>query len=246
MARTVWASLFKNYATSYPHIFLLEKPLVRYTGREMEHSILRWRHVVLNWVREDKAPVRRKLQSSEKAFKTFLIPGGRWLLVGSMDGLVQCFDLEAPSLIPAVLVPSQFDANYYANHTMAVEIDADAKIFTFNLALVITTIPRRTALGRLTSSRKIQVWRMTLDKGDHDEVQGFSSRCLCDFSEDREGISGCFTISLRGTKLAYFINHQNTCLYTTIVDWTRLEDSPDVARQVFMETERAVRSPAII
>jgi len=246
MVRVVWSSLFKNYATSYPHIFLLEKPLERYTGRELEYCVLRWRRVVLNWVREDEAPVRRKLESSEKAFKTFLIPGGRWLLVGSMDGLVQCFDLDAPSFIPAVLVPSQFDPNYYANHTMAVEIDLEAKSFTFNLALVITTVPRRTALGRLHSPRKIQVWRVTLDEGDHDGVQGFSSRCLCDFSEDREGISGCFSISLRGTKLAYFIKHQNTGLYTTVVDWSRVQDSSDVARQVFMETERAVRSPAII
>jgi len=174
----------------------------------LEHYTLRWQRVAINWVKEDDAVIpQRKFEIPDRAYSIYLFPGGRWLLAATMDGSVQYFDLDTHAPRPAILIPPQLGPTYEVRPCMEVDIDAKATTLTFDLALVMAadTIHIRGRPG--SSLRKIQIWKVSLDFDEQDRAVGFTSRCLCDFSEDRPG--ACYSVSLRDSRLAYCVDYNS-------------------------------------
>ena len=174
----------------------------------MEHYTLRWQRVAINWVKGDDAVIpQQEFEIPDRAYSIYLFPGGRWLLAATMDGSVQYFDLDTHAPRPAILIPPQLGPTYEVRPCMEVDIDAKATTLTFDLALVMAadTIHIRGRPG--SSLRKIQIWKVSLDFDEQDRAVGFTSRCLCDFSEDRPG--ACYSVSLRDSRLAYCVDYNS-------------------------------------
>src|SRR6266511_1531986 len=114
MARSVWLALVKWYTASIePRPLWPEKPLAKHTARELEHLILCWKSGKAGFsVNELDSVIQNQRhfflpESSNDC--TYLVPGGRWFLVGTRCGSVQVFDLDPPTTTTFTLVPTPFD-----------------------------------------------------------------------------------------------------------------------------------------
>ena len=206
----------------------------------MEHYILRWQRVAINWVKEDDAVIpQQEFEIPDRAYSIYLFPGGRWLLAATMDGSVQYFDLDTHTPRPAILIPPQLGPTYEVRPRMEVDIDAKAATLTFDPALVMAadTIHIRGRPG--SSLRKIQIWKVSLDFDERDRAVGFTSRCLCDFSEDRPG--ACYSVSLRDTRLAYCVDYNSPpeAGRTTVLHVGG--DITGITKQIYSENFQPVR-----
>jgi len=195
--------------------------------------------VAINWAKEDDDVIpHREFETPVRVYAIYLFPGGRWLLTANMDGSVQYFDLDTDTPRPAILIPPQLAHTYEVYPCMVVEIDVKAPTLTFNLALVMIAKPFQISERLGNSLRKVQVWKVSLDFDEQDRAVGFTSQCLCNFSENHQGI--CYSISLRGSRLAYCIDYGNLpeAGRTTVLHIGG--DIPGITKQMYTETFRPV------
>jgi hypothetical protein len=82
-----------------------------YNSQELEFLFLRVQGAEIGWRRDDDPPAQsRTVTTTNKAVGTYLVEGGRWLLVVSKTGSVTYLDLNSPTITEAILISNQIDA----------------------------------------------------------------------------------------------------------------------------------------
>jgi hypothetical protein len=202
-------TLVKRYsATVYPRPFCLEKPLDLYTGRELEHLILRWQKARACWIltRYQDIPILRQFSSPQKSPNcVHLVEGGRWLLVGMTSGSVVYYDLNSPKIVPVTLVPMPFDYEEPTEILLSVDMDLDSEYLKFNLGIITRRMPDGTNLEPTQSPRYfrfIQIWQVTSNVDSKTgEAQGLQAEQLACFPEEHRNY--CASFRIRGRHVAY-------------------------------------------
>lgn len=66
---------------------------------------------------------------------TFIIPGGRWLLVGDQEGGMLAYDLNASPMTKTVLIPRDGDEQPINMITIDIHSDTGSRNLTFTMAI---------------------------------------------------------------------------------------------------------------
>lgn len=131
----VWISQYRQYIAERICRPRLDEPLESYSVPELEQWVLLRRSADVGWKSEDIKLTRSRWVKQEEIGGTCIIPGGRWLLVGSY-GSVTVYDLDASNLVerPLILQDAQHKQRI---DRMAIEIDSEQQspYLTFTLAL---------------------------------------------------------------------------------------------------------------
>ena len=101
----MWISQYHQYVAQRMRLARLEKPLDSYSAAELERWVLVRRSADIGWRREDMKYSRNRWVSQWHVSSAFLVPGGRWLLVGCVDGSMTTYDLDAATLTGRQLIP---------------------------------------------------------------------------------------------------------------------------------------------
>ncbi|KAF8885474.1 TIP49 C-terminus-domain-containing protein [Infundibulicybe gibba] len=88
-----------------------------------------------------------------------LIPGGRWLLIHPVDGVVTVYDLDTPEMKSKILISPMDDDDAKWGCIMATSINDKSPVLSFDISLL--SQPFRECSGRKTEPR-LSVWRATL------------------------------------------------------------------------------------
>ena len=217
-------------ATVHPRQLWLEKPLDRYTTPELQHLVLRWRSIRTGWVANQlTTPLCQQQhflseQSTPHISCVYLVEGGRWLLVGTQDGAIQYYDLNANNIFATTLIPSLFSGRR-TDVRISVDMDASAESLTFHLATMLRVQEHDDLeYHHSTHVRWIQVWRITSDV-DFDGRMVLKSEFKASFPEEYG--STCLSFRLRGQQVAYclFYSDQAAGPFITghqiiVVNWT--------------------------
>lgn len=113
----------------------LEAPINTYSASELEHWVTFRISADAGWSSPHVTkPTFTRFIEQRTAFGLCIVPGGRWLLTGSRDGLVTAYDLDSPKPKGVVLVRlSKFDAILH----ISVEIDDQAPYLRFTMAVTM-------------------------------------------------------------------------------------------------------------
>lgn len=84
----------------------LERPIPSYTSQELETLVQKSYNLETNWTKERSIPTRIREIQTDEGTPTFLLPGGRWLVVVGRDQSVIYFDLNESDPIKKTLLPA--------------------------------------------------------------------------------------------------------------------------------------------
>ena len=113
-AREVWIGQYHQYVAQHVRTARLEEPLYSYSAEELERWVLLRRSADVGWMSEDvKFTQKRQINlrdiGKDRVGGVFLVPGGRWLLAGGVDGSVVACDIDASTLRVIPLIPPDED-----------------------------------------------------------------------------------------------------------------------------------------
>ena len=224
----------KWYSTTvYPRPFCLEKPLDLYTDRELEYLVLRWQKVRHFWAMDQNKniPIQRRFVSPGKArICVHLVEGGRWLLVGTNSASVLCYDLDASTIEPSILIPTPFDEQTAFDKDEDTEIllsvdYVEAECLKFNLGVMTRRMPHTDPdPSQSRYFRWIQVWRVNPEVEKNGKVKGLRAERLTYFPEQHRNYCGSFRLQDKSiaytlhTKYEFSDLRDGPCI--VIVDWT--------------------------
>jgi len=137
--RDIWISQYHQYAAQHMGFARLEEPLESYSALELERWVLLRRSADVGWGCENtKFSRNRWVSKNLEVWGSCIVPGGRWLLVGSMDGSVETYDLDASILTGKPLIPRGEQDEPQPVHYIAIDIDSQKQspTLTFNMALL--------------------------------------------------------------------------------------------------------------
>ncbi|GLB35517.1 hypothetical protein LshimejAT787_0210820 [Lyophyllum shimeji] len=134
---SVWRSQLQRYLSRHRYTPRLESPLAAFSASDLERWVTQRISADAGWKSSNTTkPTRTRYIRDHTASGVCLVPGGRWLLVGSDDGSVAAYDLDRDS---ATLdddgrflfqLPDRREVNY-----ICVDVDEDAPSLAFNVAL---------------------------------------------------------------------------------------------------------------
>ena len=124
--RGVWIGQYHQYVAQHVNTAPLEVPIYSYSAEELEHWVLLRRSADVGWRSEDvKFTRKRQINPPDIGGNdiggALLVPGGRWLLVGGIDGSVAACDLDASIITVKPLIPPDED-NRQRVHFMAIDM----------------------------------------------------------------------------------------------------------------------------
>jgi len=115
-----------------------------YSSRELEYLVVRRENEeVKRKTRDRLSPVlTRWLPIDNSGIGTFtLINGGRWLLTACYYGSVSYYDLDTQNPVKRLLIPKIRERiESFNSVAMAVDIDDESGVLSFNLALYLERI----------------------------------------------------------------------------------------------------------
>ncbi|RDB18718.1 hypothetical protein Hypma_014706 [Hypsizygus marmoreus] len=132
---TVWCSQYRLYVAQRPFPLHLEEPLESYTAAELERWMLLRISADLGWESDDTKLTRTSQFKQKEVTGIFLVPGGRWLLVGSENGSVMAYDMDAPTVAPKLLIPPETLQDQQPVYNMSISQDLSSSKLTFTLSL---------------------------------------------------------------------------------------------------------------
>jgi len=137
--RAVWISQYYQYVAQRMHSVRLEEPLDSYSAQELERWVLVRRSADVGWRREDMKCSRNRWVTQKDIGCTYLVPGGRWLLVGGLDGSVTAYDLDASSITGRPLTPPDDQDKRQPICRIVIDIDSpdQSPNLTFTMALSV-------------------------------------------------------------------------------------------------------------
>lgn len=116
------------------HQSRLEESLDSYSAADLEQWILLRKSADLGWRREDLNYTRIRKIEDPVFGGMFLIPGGRWLLVGGRRGSMLAYDLNASPITKTALIPEDLDKQFI--DFIAIDrLETPGQNFTFNMAV---------------------------------------------------------------------------------------------------------------
>ncbi|KAG6846618.1 hypothetical protein H0H93_012817, partial [Arthromyces matolae] len=190
----VWQRQLRQYLSAHRLTPPLEAPLETFTAPELEDWVSRRVSADAGWKSHNRRPTRiRKIDKS--VARACLVPGGRWLLIGSGDGAVVAYDLDAHGVQGKLLLhlPDQRKIE-----SMCVSINHESQKFAFNLA--ISSNPR------FFRDDSIHIWAVTIDGRGHEAC--LRARPLRFFVAPSNTAHGC-NIALRDELLARKVYNGN-------------------------------------
>lgn len=101
----MWRSQYWQYVAETIYLARLEEPLESYSAADLEQWVLIRRSADLGWKRSDLKYTRKRKIDNPPVGGVFIVPGGRWLLVGDQEGSMLVYDLDASSITKTVLIP---------------------------------------------------------------------------------------------------------------------------------------------
>ena len=177
--REVWIGQYYQYVAQHVRMARLEEPLYSCSAEELERWVLLRRSADVGWMSEDvkftqKRRINRRDVGKGLVGGVFLVPGGRWLLIGGVDGSVAACDIDASTLrvIPLILpdehrqcvifiVIDMKSAKQCPNLTFTMALSPAAHLgeHSIDLTMPMTDIlrdyPLATSLSKFTSGRSL-------------------------------------------------------------------------------------------
>lgn len=135
--RTVWKGQYHQYVAERKYPIHLEAPLESYSVEDLEWWVLLRRSADIGWRSDISKPVRSRWTDYQGVGCVYIVPGGRWLLVGDARyGSVTVYDLDAPQLAGVLLIPRDEQHNQPV-HRIAVAVDPiqQSPTLSFTMAL---------------------------------------------------------------------------------------------------------------
>ncbi|KAG6918590.1 hypothetical protein DXG01_013393 [Tephrocybe rancida] len=128
---TVWQRQLRQYIGRHKQSARLEAPLDTFSAPELEEWVTRRVSADAGWESAHRRPtgIRKITRGMTRAY---LVPGGRWLLIGTGDGSLLAYDLDAPGVQGRLLlqIPSSRKIE-----SMCISIDTESPTFGFKIAV---------------------------------------------------------------------------------------------------------------
>ncbi|KAF8885473.1 hypothetical protein BD779DRAFT_1673650 [Infundibulicybe gibba] len=155
----------------------------------------------------------------------FLIPGGRWLLAGPIDGVVTVYDLDTPEMKSKTLI-SLVDEKYSRRGCcMAISVNDKSPVLTFDI--VLATQPFYASVNRLS------IWRATLSgHGPGAELTAHYVTCFDFPSFDISAVLPPQIVALDGEYIAQVKDDT-----IEILKWTESTSSTRMMAVIFCEEQ---------
>ena len=135
--REVWIGQYHQYVAQHVLTARIEEPLYSYSAEELERWVLLRRSADVGWMSEDvKFTQKRQINLRDnRVGGVFLVPGGRWLLIGGVNGSVVACDIDASTLRVIPLIPPDEDRQRV--HLIAIDMKPAKQCpnLTFTMAL---------------------------------------------------------------------------------------------------------------
>lgn len=110
----------------------LEEPVESYSATDLEQWVLKRRSADIGWRCSDLKSTRIRTIEYPAPGGAFIIPGGRWLLVGDQKGSVLVYDLDVSPITKIVLIPQ--DPEEKLTGLIAIDVHSTpGENLTFNL-----------------------------------------------------------------------------------------------------------------
>lgn len=133
----VWKNQYRQYVAETIRPPRLEEPLELYSAADLEQWVLRRRSANLGWKRPDTPYTRIREIESKDVGGVYIVPGGRWLLVGDQGGSLLAYDLDAPLITKNVIIPQ--DAENQQAEVIAIDVEPETQ--GQNLAFTVAVSP---------------------------------------------------------------------------------------------------------
>jgi hypothetical protein len=205
-----------------------------YNSQELEFLFLRLQGAEIGWRRDDNPPARsRTVTTTNKTVGTYLVEGGRWLLVVSQTGSVTYLDLDSPIITEGILISDQIDdptsmAWRDIKLQVAVDMDRTSPFLAFNIAFSFCTFE-----GPRPMEHKIQIWHVDLVLDERQLGVGLTCKPVAKFPLETD-IYLLHALSLLGPHVAFSVR----CLRyeepekTFVVDWGRANGKSNYPRRL--------------
>ncbi|KIM39644.1 hypothetical protein M413DRAFT_29339 [Hebeloma cylindrosporum] len=204
----------------------LERSMEFYSSQELEYLVKRREseEVKRKTLNKLSSVLTRRLPIGNSGIGAFtLINGGRWLLTACYFGSVSYYDLDSQTPVKRLLIPRIKD-QFSSFHTvvMAVDIDDESPVLSFNVALYLERNSDRAA--HLSPRIQIvQVWHITLELDDQNRGTRLSATRLSLFLRENYGLlrfmsllGGSIAFGVEGTREDYGFQVTH---HLAIVDW---------------------------
>ncbi|KAF9461396.1 hypothetical protein BDZ94DRAFT_1263936 [Collybia nuda] len=153
----VWQGQYHQYVVGRMSAARLEVPSEMYSVEELKLWVLARRRADLVWRRGKVVPVRERKIEYQGVGIAYLVPGGRWLLVGDlMCGSVTVYDLDARELTGEPLIPDG-DLDEQAVDLIAITLDSIEKSPNLAFTMVLSS-----AAHMEQSPLHVTTWRVAL------------------------------------------------------------------------------------
>lgn len=153
---SVWSTALRYLAESCPSLQLdnLERPFSYYTSHELENIVTKQVHLEKNWT--SPAPTPRQLRELEVGtLYSFveLIPGGRWMILGTCEVNGRLLYCDLDSSTPELKTLIEDDERTGPGHPRMISIcmNGDSEILEFEMALIYECGGERVCLRHLAS-----------------------------------------------------------------------------------------------
>ncbi|KJA23527.1 hypothetical protein HYPSUDRAFT_580037 [Hypholoma sublateritium FD-334 SS-4] len=225
--RAIWARLVMECISSAAYPPRLERPIDMYTSDELEHLFLLWSSADVGWRRSDARPARARVSATRLPEKVHLVPGGRWLLVTSVQtGAVTYYDLDAETISGVLLIPDQIVRGGWFNLQVAIDFHDESPVLSFTIALSLSDRSQDPNTFEWYDREIIQIWTVGVLLNESQKAVGLEARQLAYFPH-RPMITTVLAISLLGSTIAFraFPPGSSTA-YTYVVDWVHANQNP--------------------
>ena len=140
--RDVWVSQYRQFVEKRLPSVRLEGPLESYSAEELERWVLVRRSADVGWRSEGTKFTRNRLVSQSDSQSSYFVPGGRWLLVGSLDGSMTVYDLDAATISgrPLIAPDDQLPIHY-----IAIDIDSPKQSPNLTFTMALSSLQSRTS-----------------------------------------------------------------------------------------------------
>ncbi|RDB22268.1 hypothetical protein Hypma_010710 [Hypsizygus marmoreus] len=210
--RGVWTTQYYRYAMEKKLRPRLEEPLGSYSAEELERWVLMRRSADLGWSFGSSEPPQKRWIRHHSTPATFLVQGGRWLLVGGDNGSITAYDLDVSEVSGTELIPPQGTANPQPVRWISIDIEETASKLTFTLSLS-PRLPQRHAES---PSLNIRIYKVTLCGHGSD---AYLTACLLNsFSANEQAKVRSTSLLGRLFVRTMFTTHRNRS-YIEVFDW---------------------------
>lgn len=152
----VWRNQLNLYRAEHRYSPPLEEPLEAYSASDLECWVTMRISADAGWKSNNTKPTRNRRMTKLTTSAVCLVPGGRWLLVGSRDGSVTAYDLDASTLNGKLLL--QLEVGLKIDR-ICIGDDDGSSILPFTMAI---SQAGQDARSDDQSESMIHIWAVTL------------------------------------------------------------------------------------